>query len=462
MKDFSGEFLSPTELRFWIIGFLRDSSNKRAHGNDESTRPSHEAPAPLRPTESRIAVRPGALSAPPPSARGLVTALGIAQICAWGSLYYSFPLIAEAMGAEQGWSKPQLYGAATLGLLLSGLAAYPIGAAIDAGRGRLVMTAASLGAGLLLIAWSRIESLAAFYLIFAGIGCLHAATLYEPAFAVMARRVGPENARRAITSVTLWGGFASTVFIPLIQVLLDNVGWRGALVALGLVNILVCAALHWVFIDPARDHVPPFVAEAPPPLKGRQALAAAMRRPVYWALMVAFVAYFATFSALTFHLYPLLLERGLGAASVVAVMMVIGPAQVAGRILIMVFASGWTIRAIGAAVVAAFPFAVAGFWLLPADMLLLGLMAGLYGAANGVMTIVRGLAIPEMVSRDAYGALNGAITAPSQVAKALAPLAAAALWATGSSYGPVVLAMFAGSLLFCAGFWLAAWIGRRS
>ena len=162
---------------------------------------------------------------PPPSPRGIfITGLGIGQICSWGSLYYSFPLIAEAMRHELGWSKTELYGAATLGLALAGLAAYPIGAAIDRGHGRLVMTGGSVLAGALLLAWSQVSSMLVFYLCAAGIGALQAATLYEPAFAVVARRAGPANARAGITALTLWGGFASTVFIPLVQLLLDNYG----------------------------------------------------------------------------------------------------------------------------------------------------------------------------------------------------------------------------------------------
>jgi MFS family permease len=135
-----------------------------------------------------------------------ITGLGIGQICSWGSLYYSFPLIAEAMGRDLGYSKPELYGAAALGLVLTGLASYPAGVAIDRGHGRALMTVGSVLAGLLLLAWSQVGHLAVFYLLFAGIGLLQAATLYEPAFAVVARRFGAGNARNAMTVLTLWGG----------------------------------------------------------------------------------------------------------------------------------------------------------------------------------------------------------------------------------------------------------------
>jgi hypothetical protein len=87
------------------------------------------------------------------------------------------------MEADLGWEKPAIYGAATLGALLSAVIAVPIGQAIDRGRGRVVMAAASVLAGMLLAAWSLVDSIWLFYIAAAGVGALQAATLYEPAFA---------------------------------------------------------------------------------------------------------------------------------------------------------------------------------------------------------------------------------------------------------------------------------------
>jgi predicted MFS family arabinose efflux permease len=114
--------------------------------------------------------------------------------------------------------------------------------------------------------------------LLAGIGLAQAMTLYEPAFAVVARRYGAE-ARRGITALTLWGGFASTVFVPLIQFLIDQVDWRSTLVVLGLVNLALCTPLYLGVIDPKVDAQPPEPASATSseaPLTGRRA--------VRWAL----------------------------------------------------------------------------------------------------------------------------------------------------------------------------------
>ncbi|MEW6256462.1 MAG: MFS transporter [Pseudomonadota bacterium] len=397
----------------------------------------------------------------PLSGRSLfITGLGIGQVCSWGSLYYSFPLIAEAMGRELGWSKPQMYGAATLGLVLAGIAAYPVGTAIDRGHGRAVMSLSSVMAAVLLLAWSQIDGLLAFYVCVAGIGLLQAATLYEPAFAVVARRSGTRGARSGITALTLWGGFASTVFIPLVQILLDGVGWRGTLMVLAGINLILCAGLYASVIDPAADH-PERTQAKSGPVAGKSVVRLVLRQPAFWALAIAFTAYAGTFSAFTFHFYPLLVERGFDTATVVTAMAIIGPAQVAGRIAIWMFAPRASVRLIGCGVVLAFPVALILLEAAPPSFLLVACVAALYGGANGIMTIVRGLAVPEMVTREAYGAVNGVLAAPATVSRAIAPVGAAALWAWGGSYNPVLLAAIAGALILVVGFWTAAILSSR-
>ncbi|PPA73229.1 MFS transporter [Achromobacter sp. LC458] len=409
-----------------------------------------------------MANRPTAPDAPrPDKAHGLVTALGIGQICSWGSLYYSFPLIAEAMGADLGWSKPDLYGAATLGLILAALSAYPVGLAVDRGHGRWVMGLSSLAAGGLLMLWSQVTSLVAFYVLVGAIGALQAATLYEPAFAVVARRVGPGHSRAGITALTLWGGFASTVFIPLVQWLLDEWGWRAALLTLAAVNVLVCSSAYLLFIQPARDAKPAGGSNAAQQREhNRQAVVVALHRPVFWTLLVSLTAYAALFSAFTFHMYPLLRERGLDTASVVQAIALIGPAQVAGRVMVSLFAAQAPMRAVGAVVVAIFPLAFAALAFLPADFLTVASACVVYGAANGIFTIVRGMVVPEMLSRHAYGAINGLLTVPMTLARAAAPVGAAALWAVDASYDTALIAIVAVAGVLAATFWLAAWMSR--
>ncbi|PLC49075.1 MFS transporter [Pollutimonas subterranea] len=409
-------------------------------------------------TQATVPEEPSRPSETTDSPRALITALGIGQICAWGSLYYSFPLIAEAMMAELGWSKTDVYGAATIGLVLAGFLAYPVGVAVDNGHGRALMGGASLMAGVLLACWSQVDGLLGFYLVIAGIGALQAAALYEPAFAVIARRVGTSKARAGITAITLWGGFASTVFIPLVQFLLDHWGWRDALLVLALINGLVCATAYFGFIRPDKDAVHFIHSSHGPALTtDKQEVRATFHKPVFWLLMLALTAYAGAFTAFTFHMYPLLLEGGLSTSDVVWAIATIGPAQVAGRILISIFGSRMSMRRIGTFVVAVFPLVFLVLALRPSSMLIVIAVCVVYGASNGIFTIVRGLVVPEMLSRRAYGAINGLLTFPSTLARAFAPVAAALLWSSTMSYGVVVWSIAACAALLTLSFWLAAW-----
>jgi predicted MFS family arabinose efflux permease len=283
-------------------------------------------------------------------------------------------------------------------------------------------------------------------------------TLYEPAFAVVARRYGAE-ARRGITALTLWGGFASTVFVPLIQWLLNTVDWRNTLVVLGLINIVLCAPLYLGVINSKLDApapAPSSPTEGTPPLTGQLAVRWALGQPAFWGLLVAFTIYYGRFSGLSYHLYSVLLERGLNSTTVVAVIALIGPAQVAGRIVVWRFAERASVRVVGRVVVLAFPIAIALLLLLPPGFTSLAIFAVIYGAANGVITIVRGIAVPEMLTRHAYGAINSVLAIPATIARAASPLGIALLWTSTGSYNSVLVATLVGSAIVVAGFWFAA------
>ncbi len=400
---------------------------------------------------------------PPPkggTGRGgwlFLACLGAGQICSWGALYYAFPQIAEQIERDMGWSRAALYGAASAGLALSALVVFPVGRAIDAGRGRIIMAGGSVLAGLLCLAWSAITDLLGLYAVVGLLGAVQAAVLYEAAFAVAARRYGAGEARNAIATLTLFGGFASTVFIPLVEVLVDVWGWRGALLVLGAINFAT-ALLYWIGIDPSRDHVEPARPAGSPP---QADISAVMRSPVFWGLALAFTAHAGTFTAFTFHMYPMFLELGASPEGVILALALIGPAQVAGRVVMMTLASRRPVAVIGAVVVAVFPVAFTALKLLPATTLLICCVAIAYGAANGVLTIVRGASVPELLSRTSYGAVMGAMSIPSTIARALAPLGAAMLWSADRSYQPVLTGIVAGAIVLAASFWLAALLARR-
>jgi len=382
-------------------------------------------------------------------APGFIAGLGIAQIVSWGTLYYAFPLIAGPMAAALGLTKVQVYGAASLGLASGGFAAFTIGRLIDAGHGRRVMAAGAAFGALMLLAWSQLAAPALLLPLFVGIGLAQAASLYEPAFAVTARRFGAAQAREGITQLTLWGGFASTVFIPVTQLLLTHLPWREALLALSAIQLLLAATLNWAVIRPEHDRAR---ARAEPAAPAPSAARWALRQPRFWALLLAFTLYYGAFSALTLHLYPLLVERGLAPAAVVLVLGLIGPAQVLGRIVLWKGAGAVPVRWIGLGTIGVLVAALLVLRFADASVPALVAFALIYGCANGVMTIVRGLAVPELLSRESYGTLNGMLATPAVIAKAVAPVAAAWIWSIGNNYALVVDVITGASLLVLASF----------
>jgi MFS family permease len=235
----------------------------------------------------------------------MVWTMAVAQGISWGTLYYAFSLFVVPMQESLGWSRPLLNGALSLGLLSTGVVAFPVGAWIDRHGGRSVMMLGSLAGGLLLMAWAQVETPWVFYLIWALIGASLAGVLYEPAFAVITATFGAD-ARRGITAMTLVGGFASTVFMPVTQCLITAMGWRQALLVLGGLNLAVCLPLHALFVPGAPASRP----AAAPPEAWETATTTEMktlvRSRVFWGLALWFTAASVTTSALVFQYVPLL------------------------------------------------------------------------------------------------------------------------------------------------------------
>jgi len=381
----------------------------------------------------------------------LVGALGITQIVSWGSLYYAFPLLLRPIEQELGWTRPDVVGAFSVSLLIAGVAALPAGVVIDRYGGRALMAAGSFAAALLLALLSRTQSLTAFYLIWAGLGLCMAATLYEPAFAVIYRSFGGD-ARRAVTALTLVAGFASTVFWPLSEWLVATLGWRAAVMTMAGMNLCVCVPLHQ-FVLPAATRPDP--AAAAPRAEASRRGAVPWRDPRFWLLALVFAANILAFAVMSVHLIPLLVERGISTAQAAALAALVGPMQVAGRIAEYVL--GRRIRATSAGLAALLLLPVALLLLVPGrgGVGVLVLSLALYGASNGVMTIVRAVVPADLFGRERYATLNGALAVPVVVSRAVGPVAASFLWAATGGYSAMLWGLALVSALAMLAFWLA-------
>jgi len=388
--------------------------------------------------------------------------LSLGQLFSWGLVYYTFPLYVVPMSEELGWSRSAMFGALSAGLMVAGLCSIPVGAWIDRGRGRLLMTGGSLLAALLMLAWSRVDSLPVFFALWIGLGACQAVLLYEPAFAVITRVYGPRY-KQAILLMTFLGGLASTFGIPFTQLLIERIGWRPSLLALAAINVLVGLLIHLPFI-PGPHEKPVPIADAKASASGRpraSPLAAAVRVPAFWGLVVAFAGYGLAFSAMSFHLIPLLDDRGVPTGVVMAIIALIGPMQVVGRVILMVGQRHITTIQLGAGIYFAFPISMAMLATGISDVYGLILFAIIYGVANGLVTILRGMAVPEFIGPEGYGVVSGALTMPTNVMRAAGPVLASLAWGAFGGYTPVLWGLAAIMLIAALGFAAAAMLSKR-
>ncbi len=380
----------------------------------------------------------------------LVAALGVTQVVSWGSIYYAFAVVMGSVERELGASPPVIVGAYSVALLVSGLVAAPVGRHIDRHGARRIMTAGSVAGALLLALFSQVHSVTALYLVWAALGVVMGVVLYEPAFASLAL-VFREDLRKAITVLTLAGGFASTVFWPLTQWLASSWGWRESMLVLAAINLALCVPLHARFL-PARGRPADAPAGAADDAAGRRRLLA---DPHFRWLAFAFTGNMLAFSAIGLHLLAILQEQGFTPERAALLAALVGPMQVAGRIAEFAFAHRVSPARVGEIALFAFPVSI-GILAVP-GIGTAGVVAFavVYGAANGVMTIVRGTVPAEIWGREGYGGLQGLLATPVLLARAAGPFAAVGLLAATGGYRGVLVALVVVSAVSWGAFALA-------
>jgi len=349
-----------------------------------------------------------------------VLALGITQITAWGTSFYCLGVLAGPISQDTHWSRGFVFLGFTIALLVMGVVSTAVGRAIDRRGARAVMTGGSLLVAAGLFALAHVRSEPAYLAVWAFLGVGMRMCLYDAAFAALVQ-VAPSRGRTAISYLTLFGAFASSVFWVVGYALNERVGWRQTLVLFALMNLAVCLPLHWFGLSrreaPRGGAASAGAAPSPqdPPLEGRTR----SRAMVLFALVMSLNGF--VFGVVSVQLVPLLEAAGLATAAAVWVASLKGVAQFGGRVVEMVFARKLRAITVARIAIGVLPPSLLLLMVGPASLSLVVAFTLLMGASQGVITIVRGAVPLALFGSKGYGAVLGAIATPVLIVNAASP-----------------------------------------
>jgi MFS family permease len=350
-----------------------------------------------------------------PGPRTVVAALGLVQILAWGSSFYFPAIFAPAIVAETGWPLSYVVGGVSIGLLVGGLVSPPVGRFISRHGGRPMLAASSLlfAAGLTGIGLA--PNLPLYVLAWCVVGLGMGTGLYDAVFAALGRRYGA-NARSAITTLTLFGGFASTVCWPLSAWLLENAGWRGACFVYAALHLFIALPLQLAVMQDGKSAG---VNASPEEQTALSELPKARHARTIMLLLALILSLAAGIGAIVIvHMMVLLQALGIAFAAAVSLGMLFGPSQVAARVVERLFGAhyhpAWTL-------LAATALMLIGLALLMVNPWLVALAIILYAAGYGITWIARGTLPLAIFGAARYPVIAGKLALPALVAQALAP-----------------------------------------
>lgn len=346
-----------------------------------------------------------------PDRRVVVTALGVTQILAWGSTFYLLAVLAPYIARDTAWTYDRVVAGASVGLLVAGLVSPRVGRFISSHGGRPVLAIGALLLAAGLAALGAANSFPVYLAAWAVIGAGMGASLYDAAFSTLGNIYGT-HARPCITAVTLFGGFASTVCWPLSAYLVEHLGWREACFVYAAIQIAVSLPLHLLALPRGR-HVTTAGNSAKPPIPMQPG-----ERGIFAVLAIVVTIGAAFLAIIGTHLLPLLQARGLDLALAVSFGALVGPAQVGARVVEMLagrhYHPSWTMIASAALMAIAAVMLFTGFPFVALSIVL-------YGAGNGIGTVVRGALPLAVFGADRYPVLMGRLALPILIAMAVSP-----------------------------------------
>ncbi|HWE63083.1 MAG TPA: MFS transporter [Chloroflexota bacterium] len=369
----------------------------------------------------------------------LVVALGLTTIISYGTTYYLFGVLVVPVGHDLGWSRADISGAYALGTVLAGLLGVPIGRAVDRHGARLLMAAGSALGGCSLLGLSAVHALWQFYLLWAGgLGVATALTFYPVTFTIVANWFARRRGR-ALALLTLLGGLASPIFIPLAGALVLHLGWRTTLMVLGLLQLGIALPVHAIVVrrhpedlglHPDGAHP---ASDANASQLSGQTLHAALRQLPFWTLTGAFSLTLLATNVVLVHAVAYLISRGYDGAAAASIVGAVGLASLPGRFLLNLLSDR-----IGPQLLLSLCLATQAVGVL---LLVHGASLGwliayvvVYGAAFGAVSPLKAAVMASHFGRRAYGSITAVQGVPVALCAGVGPVVAGWLYDRFASY----------------------------
>jgi MFS family permease len=368
--------------------------------------------------------------------RGLrLAALSVAQVVSWGILYYALIVAGSTIADQTGWPLALVTACFSAGLITAALAGMLVGRLLDDRGPRLVMTLGStVGvAGFVVVATAPNVPVFALGWVIVGLG--QSAVLYQAAFTVITRRYGVRR-QGPLTILTLAGGLASTVFAPIVAVLLTALDWRMTFLVLAGILAVVTIPLHAVSLEKSWPPHP-----EPLPDEDVHTVSTVLRSRRFWLLEIASIALLTAIYCVTLTVIPLFTEKGISFELAAVALGLLGAGQVVGRLLFLVLPRG-TSPWVPMVIVAVLSVVLLGLLaVVPGPPWLVIGIGVLAGAVRGALTLIQASAVSDRWGTRNYGAINGVFAAPISIVTALAPAVGAAVAAGTGSFAAMALIM---------------------
>ena len=383
----------------------------------------------------------------------MVWALSVTTTVSYGVLLYAVSVLLTPMRRDLHASLGALSGAISLSIAVAGVLAPLVGAWLDRHGARALMTAGSVVAAASVAGWSQARSLPELYLAFAGIGVASAALFYDSGFAVINTWFDRDR-HAALLTLTVVAGFASTVFLPTTQALVDATGWRGALLVLAAMcgatavpHALVLRRRPGDYGYAVDGEVGDALPATPATHEGEQwlrlrdpELRAGLKSPTVRWLTVSTVAVTAGVTMVIVYLVTCLRDRGYSPAAAAVGAGAIGVMSVSGRVAFTRLARRLRLARVAATMLVGQVVGIAMLAWLPRPWGLVVFVIT-FGSAFGVMTIARPALLGTYVAPHVFARVSGLQAMLTDVGRIVAPVTAGALIAWTGGFGAMLVAV---------------------